>query len=263
MDSKYPFGKSATVLLVAVIAICAFVRGDAQLWCLVGAFSVWGIVTIVSLLLKHNKGKKLQMPRFMRKVVTPTTQEPAKSLTAEQLLLRHINSRITAYITSVFPGATWEWACDNVEQIALEGGRGRISLFGAQNFNYVDVTLDHMARIKCEMLNVVPLSALSGEGQQTKAAVIPPAQSVDPEAWFSIQGKSVLTACIADLHSHGHSKLCIKESGEICVSQDGKEVVANTLKNFPSKSSWQSLVKVFEKAGISASVAENAIGVSW
>ena len=113
------------------------------------------------------------------------------------------------------------------------------------------------------MLNVVPLSALSDDSQQSEMAVTPPAQSIDPKAWFSIQGKSVLTTCIAVLHSRGHSKLFIKENGEICVSQDGNEVVANTLKNFPSKPNWVNLVKVLEKAGISASVAENAIGVTW
>jgi len=255
MNQKYPFGKSATILLVAVIAIVAFVRGNMQLWLLIGAFGIYGFVIAVHFL---RKNKTQRIPKKWRHLA-----ESIKPVTAKQMLIRHINNRITTYVKSVFPEATWEWACDNVEQLVLEGGSGRISLFGAPNFNYVDITFDQMARIDCEMLNVVPLSALTGNGQPTTAAASTSAQSIDAESWFTVQGKEVLANCIADLNSRGHSKLYIKESGEICVSQSGAETVADTLKDFPGRDCWQNVVKVFENAGISAAITENAISVSW
>jgi hypothetical protein len=47
------------------------------------------------------------------------------------------------------------------------------------------------------------------------------------------------------------------------VQEDSEEKVSDTLKNFPGKTAWQQLVKVFETRGLAASVMNDCINVSW
>ena len=43
MKSEKSLWTSVSILIGAVIAVLAFVRGDAQLWLLLGVFSLWSI----------------------------------------------------------------------------------------------------------------------------------------------------------------------------------------------------------------------------
>lgn len=68
---------------------------------------------------------------------------------------------------------------------------------------------------------------------------------------------------MADLNSRGHSKLTLRENGDICIQQ-GEELVRRTPSpTFPAKVYWPRLVEVFESNGLSAETTAQGIQVSW
>lgn len=274
MKRKNLFGGGISFLIVAVLAVMAFIRGPEQIWYLAGVFAIWGIYMIAAVLLS-NKNRihasieqrrlKKQYDRENRRAATFQTNgfhvPEVDDAPVGTVLLRHVNHRISAYLKSAYPNITWEWLSEDPEQLVAKGGTGRIRLFGIPDFNFAEVVFDQRAGINCDMMRIVPLTELDkAPGVSEKPR---PDQPVDLEVWYSIQGKEVLETCVADLNSRGHASLIIKENGEICVRQADNETVQNKLKNLPGKNLWNGLVKVLEKDGLSASVADNGIKVSW
>ena len=269
MKRKKIFSKGLSVLIVAVIAVLAFVRGPELNWVLACVFGVWAIVMIIAAI-SSNKARisaysdarkiKRENRRNNKNTLTSALTPTAEWRESSATLLSHVNHRISAYLLSVYPGITWEWVSDNPEHLVTTGTPARIRLFGITDFNYADVHFDKYARIACDMLRVVPLSELDVVEGVPKAH---PNQSVDPTAWYNLHGKTVLEGCIADLNSRGHANLTIKESGDICVKQADMETVRDKLQNFPDKNYWKALVQVFEKAGLAATIEPQGIKVSW
>ena len=255
MKRKNTFGKSITFLIVGVLLVLAFIRGDKQIWFLGGVIVIWGLWTLAYLLKFswRNIKERLDKKSFMKINWNKTVDDDA--------LLRHVNCRISEYLKSVYPTVTWEWCFENPEKLAVNGGTGRIRLYGITDFNYADVTFDELAQIDCEMIRIVPFADLrkNSEPEPDKKNNSP----VDPEAWYGIQGRKVLEKCVADLNSHGHDSLFIKENGAICFLRADNEIIQDKFKNFPNKNSWKSLVDVIKKQGLSASALDNCIKVSW
>ena len=269
MKRKNVFGKKLTFLIVGVLAVLAFIRGPEQIWCLGGVFAVWTIWTMGSAL--RSKGaqikaalEKKRLEKENRRTIHESFDSyiPEDSNLVGAALLRHVNCRISAYLKSAYPDVTWEWCSEYPEKLATEGGTGRIKLFGIPDFNFADVAFDQMARIDCDMLRIVPFADLKGTGEP-EATRPRDDLPVDPEVWYGIQGKKILESCVADLNSRGHASLFIKENGDICFRQADSETVRDKFKNLPGKSVWSALVKVIEKQGLSASVMDDCIKVSW
>jgi hypothetical protein len=269
MKHKRVFGKSLTFLIVGVLAVTAFVRVPEQTWWLAGVFAIWGIWTLGSLL--RSNSSRIKAALDLKQGAKTPIQEPFEPCgTGVQVdgdptsaaLLRHVNCRISAYLKSAYPDVTWEWLTKDPERLAAEGGTGRIRLHGITDFNYANVIFDQMARIDCDMLRIVPFTELkeSGTAETVRSRDDLP---VDPEVWYGIQGKKILEACIADLNSRGHANLIIKENGDICSRQADNETVRDKFKNFPGKGIWPALTKVIENQGLSASVSDDCIKVSW
>ena len=148
------------------------------------------------------------------------------------------------------------------EQLIRNGGTGRIRVFGIDEFDHADVTLDQNANIKCDMVKIVPLSKVGGETNEDDATP-PNRQPVDPRIWYETQGRSVLEALISDLNSRGHSKLTLREDGDICIEQGEDAVSQEHLNNFPQKVYWPRLAEVLESNGLAAEVTAQGIQVSW
>lgn len=269
MNRKKVFGKSLTFLIVGVLAVLAFVRGQAQAWSLGGVFAVWAVWTIAAALRTLTPRIKASFEkRHIERTNRRAEQIPRRSFIPDggdpvgAALLRHVNCRISAYLKSAYPDVTWDWCSKDPETLAVEGGTGRIKLYGIPDFNYADVMLDQRARIDCDMLRIVPFANAKGTGEP-EAEKPRNDMPVDPEVWYGIQGKKILEACVADLNSRGHASLIIKENGDICVRQADSETVRDNFKNLPGKGLWQALARVIEKQGLSASVMDNCIKVSW
>ncbi|MDR1204516.1 MAG: hypothetical protein LBL26_03420 [Peptococcaceae bacterium] len=261
--------KSLAFLIAGVLAVSAFVKGPEQIWYLAAVFAVWGIWMLGGAMRSGLKRigmffdkKCAARGNKQTEFVSGEVYNPDPGGSVETVLLRHVNCRISSYLKSAYPDVTWEWCSKNPERLAAEGGTGRIRLYGVSDFNYADVVFDQLARIGCDMLRIVPLADLRGAGAPD-APKPRNGQPVDPEVWYGIQGKKILEACVADLNSRGHASLVVKENGDICARQADGEVVRDKFKNLPGKSVWQALVKVIEKQGLSAAVADDCIKVSW
>ena len=180
----------------------------------------------------------------------------------EQILLHHVNHRISAYLRAAYPEVTWEWVEKHPEKLALQGGVGRIRVFNVTDFDHADVTVDQQANISCSMVKIVPLSQIGAENG-SEEHVPPNKQPVDPQIWYEVQGRQVLESLMADLNSRGHSTLMLQESGDICIDHNKETVSQEHLFNFPEKVYWPRLVQVFERNGLAAEITAKGIQISW
>lgn len=129
---------SITILIGAVIAIMALVRGPWQVWLLLGVFTLWGLWVVLILLLPYMQQAKRRRQRQQRTrrlhaegIQTRSFEIPDLGNTSsDELLVRHTNHRILAYLRSAYPQATFEWCEKQPEQLIRNGGTGRIRVFG-------------------------------------------------------------------------------------------------------------------------------------
>ena len=101
-------------------------------------------------------------------------------------------------------------------------------------FDHADITFGKDATIRCDLLKIVPLSK-AGTEQEDQADIPPNKQPIDPRIWYENNGRTVMETLIADLNSRGHSKLTLKENGDICIQQGEELVPQEHLSNFPAK----------------------------
>ena len=137
-------------------------------------------------------------------------------------------------------------------------------MFGIDEFDHADVTLDQSANIKCDMVkSTFRLSKVGGETNEDDATP-PNRQPVDPRIWYETQGRSVLEALISDLNSRGHSKLTLREDGDICIEQ-GEDAVSSgaSEQTFPRRSTGPVWQRFLESNGLAAEVTAQGIQVSW
>ncbi len=271
MKSEKTLWASVSVLIAAVVAILAFVRGNAQLWFLLGAFALWGWwVTMVMLLpyirqAKRRKQAHEQRQRRMQDVGLFAEDNPSPSedynLTVCKLV-QNVNHRVTAYLQAIYPKATWEWVDDQPQKVIMSGGIGRIRVFGVADFDHADVALDKASNIHCSMLKVVPFSKITQKNDNPDQKP-PNKQPVDPQIWYEAQGRSLLDAVIADLNSRGHSKLIIREDGDVVIEHGKEEICTENLPAFPAKVYWPRLLQVLQSEGLAANVGSKGIQVSW
>lgn len=279
MKQKKSLWSGVSVLIVAVLAITAFIRGNAQVWLLAIVFALWTVWASIRFLVPHIKEqfhrrearrirKKCEQQDAGRpKFIIPEVSDPV-----EHVLLRHANFRISEYLQSIYPEATWEWREEFPHRIIAKGGAGRIKLFGVKDFNYADVTFDTNAGIDCAFMNVVPMAQLRGNQPVTEDATSTSPtpvnmqkqeNPVDPQVWYEMQGRKVLEALITDLHSRGHNSLTIRENGDVVIKQADSEMIRSKLESVPEKTYWQRLCKVFEREGMAANITDGGILLTW
>lgn len=278
MKKKKSLWSGVSILIVEVLAITAFIRGGAQLWFLAAAFTAWSVWAVVYFLVPYIKEQlhRYEAKRIRRKCEKQDAEKPQFTVpevsdSVTRVLLRHVNYRISAYLQSVYPEATWEWREEFPERIAAKGGTGRIKLFGVNGFNFADVTFDQNAGIDCSLINVVPIAKLCTDttAAELEEAALQPETAVkqqnpvDPQVWYEVQGRKVLETLVADLHSRGYSSLTIKENGDIAIKQADGEKVKPAFENVPEKTYWTRLCKVFEREGMAANITDGGILLSW
>jgi hypothetical protein len=275
MNQKNVFNTATSFLLVTVLVVLAFIRGQSQIWLLVGAFAVWGVWIITALLFCNKTAIQAGIRAHQQK--KHCIAKSNKTVAASQdyntteipdfvglVLLRHVSYRISIYLKSVYPDVTWEWCEDTPpETIIAKGGTARIRLSGVPDFNFADVMFDQHANIDCDMLRIVPLAQLSDSDRVNETVRTPLQETIDPAVWYDLQGRQVLENVVADLNVRGYSRLTIRENGEICIRQDDADVEREKFKKFPAKVYWSGIVKVLENAGLAATVEDNGIVVSW
>ena len=138
MRKKKNLWSGVSILIVAVLVITAFIRGNAQAWLLAAAFVIWAVWATYYFLVPYIKEElhKREAKRIRKKCekqdaafdrfIIPEVSDPV-----EQVLLRHANYRISAYLQSVYPNATWEWREEFPERIISCWSRWMLTaLFG-------------------------------------------------------------------------------------------------------------------------------------
>lgn len=279
MRKKKSLWSGVSILIIAMLAITAFIRGHAQIWLYAIAFAAWSAWAVIYFLIPFIKEERhrTEAQRIRKecekqdakkpKFIVPEISDPINLV-----LLRHANFRISAYLQSIYPEATWEWREEYPERIIAKGGTGRIRLFGVAGFNYADVTFNQNADINCSLVNVVPLTqqtAPNASADETvevaKAPETTPKQQnpIDPQVWYEVQGRKVLESLITDLHSRGYNSITIRENGDISIQQADSEKVHTAFESVPEKTYWTRLCKVFEREGMTANITDGGILLTW
>lgn len=279
MKRKKSLWSGVSILIVAMLAITAFIRGNAQVWLLAIAFTLWSVWAVFYYLIPYIKeelhrreARRIRKKCEQQDAKRPSFTIPEVSDPLNLVLLRHVNYRISTYLQSVYPDATWEWREEFPERIVAKGGTGRIKLFGVEGFNFADVTFDQNAGIDCALVNVVPMAqrtTTEAPAKQTANAAPEPVTApkqqnpVDPQVWYEVQGRKVLEALITDLHSRGYNSLTIRENGDIAIKQADCEKVRTAFESVPEKTYWARLCKVFEREGMAANITDGGILLTW
>lgn len=279
MKRKKSLWSGVSILIVAMLAITAFIRGNAQVWLLAITFTLWSVWAVFYYLIPYIKeelhrreARRIRKKCEQQDAKRPSFTIPEVSDPLNLVLLRHVNYRISTYLQSVYPDATWEWREEFPERIVAKGGTGRIKLFGVEGFNFADVTFDQNAGIDCALVNVVPMAqrtTTEAPAKQTANAAPEPVTApkqqnpVDPQVWYEVQGRKVLEALITDLHSRGYNSLTIRENGDIAIKQADCEKVRTAFESVPEKTYWARLCKVFEREGMAANITDGGILLTW
>lgn len=269
MKHRKNLWNTVAVLIVAVLVIMAFARGNLQFWLYVAAFTVWGIWVSVKHLIPYLK--ECHYRKVLQKEQKRIEKEQRDCVSSVDdpvcsVLLRYVNYRITSFLKSSYPNVTWNWCEEYPENIAANGGKGRIQVFGIDDYNYGEVTLDRNANMTCSLLKVVSLNADSEDNESDADKPKPPVlpqNTVDPQIWFEQQGKDVLSKLINDLSGYGHHSLTIRENGDVTIMQGSKEITKRYFSSVPEKVYWNRLVNVFERAGVAGEVKDDGIVVTW
>ena len=253
---------SAVMLILAVLAITCFARGLVQTVLYGAAFLIWGIFSFINFIIPIISRSKYrrEVKQAMKMEKTPVnTMENSKLM---YLLLCHVNHRITGYIKSIYPEATWTWRTEKAADIMANGGTGRIELFGVKDYNFADISFDNDANIDCSLLKVTSLK--HAVQTEVKDATAEEAKSeIDPQVWFEKSGRVVLKNLIADLSSRGHNSLTIQDDGSCIITQGDKTLKVRQLDAFPEKVYHPRLIKVLEGAGIAAKTVDAGLAVTW
>ena len=116
MKSDNAIWNGTSIFVGIIVAIAAFVRGALLLPLLIVACSVWGLYV-----LRHLRGslpavpqKKAKAPRRAKFVVPDIEDEPLSDI-----LLLHVNQRITAALRTAGSNITWEWATKDLSLIHI------------------------------------------------------------------------------------------------------------------------------------------------
>lgn len=256
---------SVSLLIVAVLAITCFTRGNARVWFYASAFLIWSISVLrwyLMPIIKRYKYSKETRQILKQGKKAKGTMSSDNNIYLSHTLLCHVNHRVTGYIRSIYPDATWKWVSDNPINIITKGGTGRIELYNVEDYNFADVFFDRDANIACSLLKVVSFNEAAQTEVQDSTAEINKLD-VDPQVWFEKRGRLILKNLIADLSSRGHNTLIIKDDGSCVIEQGDKQIAVSQLEAFPERVYHPKLIKVLAGAGIAAKSIDAGLSVTW
>lgn len=255
---------SVSLLIVAVLAITCFTTGALKTALYIGVFFVWGIYAfvkyVVPMIRRYKYSKEVR--QIMKQGRLSKNDDNTNIPIWYKTLLCHVNHRITGYIKSIYPDATWKWITENPASIVANGGTGRIELYNVNDYNFADISFDTDANIECSLLKVVNYSQ-AAQTEAMDSTVNKPKSCIDPQVWFEKSGRVVLKNLIADLSSRGHNTLTIQDDGSCVIKQGEKTIEISRLESFPERVYHPNLIKVLAGAGIAAKSVDAGLAISW
>ena len=255
MKQKISLASSISILTGVVIAILALLRGPVQTVLMLLTFVLWGLWVLLALLRPSWQSNR----DYRRREEWAAREQSALSgKNLSGLLLCHVNYRVSDYLKRVYLNARWEWMMPNPVLFIAQGGTGRICVFGVPDYEYADVTLDKSGGLHCSLVKIVPVED-RGQGAPSGRP------SLDPQAWYELEGRDVLDGVIADLRSRGHSSLTLNEDGSISFQPEAgdRKTTKHAFASFPEPMYWSRLADVLAQEGLTANVQADHIAVSW
>lgn len=187
----------------------------------------------------------------------------------ETLLIRQISYQVTDKIKAAYPEASWEYIRPIKAESLLNCDIIRIRTFHTGDYNFADISLDRYGHLKLLMMTITDFTSLSGQKNQDHLDTDGhenPAEHpvhVDPESWYSLIGKPLLTELIGDLQARGHQKLYINESGEIFIYANNTPEIKDTFQHFPPRDYWAALTDIFIRDELEAKETNDTLELSW
>lgn len=295
---KNVFSSSIKILIVSLLLLAVFFQKERSQKLMALAVILWIAVT-AGIFLFRKSGKlakkcsafsaSLKQAGRTAKAPAEKTAEPVPRADTEpagpaapakpapdsretETMLLHISLRITEKLKSAYPQSVWQWKDTPSLQGILAGGTVRILVENMDAYTHADISFDRFGRIHVEPMTIGSFaepsgngtSAGTGTGDADAAEEMPPEPSVvDVRVWYELVGQKVLETQITDLNANGHTKLTIKENGDIVVNRQKKEVLKGTLDSFPAKSCWEELVLLLAEDELKGKIAGNTLQVSW
>ena len=292
---KNVFTRSIKILIITLLLLAVLFQKEHSQKLMALAIILWIVVTAgMFLLQKTGKPARKRSTRPTRPIRirrTARTRAPAERTAWEEpetepaypakpatdsreteAMLLHISLRITEKLKSAYPQSVWQWKDAPSLQDILAGGTVRILVENMDAYTHADISFDRFGRIHVEPMTIgsfaEPSGGNAGAGPRpggADAAEETPAEPpvVDVRVWYELVGQKVLESLITDLNANGHTKLTIKENGDVVVNRQKKEMLKGTLDSFPAKSYWEELVLLLAEDELKGKIAGNTLQVSW
>lgn len=292
---KNVFTRSIKILIVSLLLLAVFFQKERSQKLMAAALILWLAIT-AGIFLFRKSGKlakkcsafsaSLKQAGRTAKAPAEKTAEPEPAADAEpaapakpapdsretETMLLHISLRITEKLKSAYPQSVWQWKDTPSLQDILAGGTVRILVENMDAYTHADISFDRFGRIHVEPMTIGSFAEPSGNGtgagpkagSADAAEETPPEPSVvDVRVWYELVGQKVLESQITELNANGHTKLTIKENGDIVVNRQKKEMLKGTLDSFPAKSYWEELVLLLAEDELKGKITGNTLQVSW
>ena len=190
-------------------------------------------------------------------------KDPDRLEKENDLMLRHIALRITDKLKSAYPQAVWQWREKPALSSVLAGDIVRICVENMAQYTHADISFDRFGRIRIEPMVIgefIPEEKPDSSAAEETAAEPP---VVDVRVWYELIGQQILEEQITDLNANGHSRLTVKENGDIVITRQKKEVFRTHLEAFPPKSYWPELLNVLNENELKGKISGNQLQISW
>lgn len=281
---KNVFTSSIKILIISLLLLAVFFQKERSQKLMALAVILWIAVT-AGIFLFRKSGKlakkcstffaSLKRARQTAKAAAEKPAEaeaetepaspakPAPDSRETEIMLLHIALRITEKLKSAYPQSVWQWKDTPSLQDILAGGTVRILVENMDAYTHADISFDRFGRIHVEPMTIGTFAEPSA-GRPDHSEETPPEPSVvDVRVWYELVGQKVLESQITELNANGHTKLTIKENGDIVITNQKKEMLKGTLDSFPAKSYWEELVLLLAEDELNGKITGNTLQVSW
>ena len=290
------FSTSIKILIVTLILLTVCFNREVAQYLMIGAALLWLIIMIGCILSKRvsrfvrslcrsaarsfrsfvDQQEKMaaRIPETSGKSQTEASRQETGSFVdstqpvitpdEQEIMLCHIALRITEKIKSAYPDATWQWQDKPELKAILNGKTIRVKTDGIENNTHADIFFDRFARVRINMLVVEEFTAKAADQNDpnpSNSETVP--DVVDVRVWYDLIGRGALENLITDLNANGHTRLTIRENGDIAITRNKKEELRSHLDNFPAKNYWNELINIFMENELKASVRKDDLIVSW
>ena len=281
---KNVFSRSIKILIVSLLLLAVFFQKERSQKLMALAVILWIAVT-AGIFLFRKSGKlakkcgaffaSLRQTGKTAKTAADTPAEaepetepaspanPAPDSRETETMLLHIALRITEKLKSAYPQSVWQWKDTPSLQDILAGGTVRILVENMDAYTHADISFDRFGRIHVEPMTIGTFAEPSADDPDDAEETPPEPSVVDVRVWYELVGQKVLESQITDLNANGHTKLTIKENGDIVVNRQKKEMLKGTLDSFPAKSYWEELVLLLAEDELKGKITGNTLQVSW